>query len=237
MAAVVQMPAGGASNGHVLDSEARMFKFADGKGDGMADVKAYFGASSCGEYLSNFLPPLTWPVGRARAVAPPPPPRSRPAQPRPNANAHPPNRRNRRLPQLYGGGQFKETFTKDLVAGVTVGWRSNGPPPPAPSRCRAFPPRLRSPPTAASQVGCMLVPQSMAYALLAGMLPIDGLYAASIPLFIYPFFGTSRVQSVGPVVGVGPAPSSPFRRVKEARVFLPRLVRGPSLASVGTRAR
>eukprot|EP00501_MAST-03F_sp_TOSAG23-6_P002555 GSMAST32.ASY1.ANO1.2695.1 assembled CDS len=47
-------------------------------------------------------------------------------------------------------------------------------------------------------VGFMLVPQSMAYALLAGMNPIEGLWAASVPLFMYALFGTSRVQSVGP---------------------------------------
>ena len=45
----------------------------------------------------------------------------------------------------------------------------------------------------------MLIPQSMAYALLAG-LPIQvGLYAATIPLFVYAFWGTARSLAVGPV--------------------------------------
>ena len=45
----------------------------------------------------------------------------------------------------------------------------------------------------------MLVPQAMAYALLAG-LPIEvGLYASTIPIFVYAFWGTSRVLAVGPV--------------------------------------
>lgn len=48
-------------------------------------------------------------------------------------------------------------------------------------------------------VGVMLVPQGMAYGLLAGLPPIYGLYASIVPLFLYAFFGTSRQLSVGPV--------------------------------------
>ena len=48
-------------------------------------------------------------------------------------------------------------------------------------------------------VGTMLIPQGMAYALLAGLPPIVGLYASLVPLIIYPFFATSRQLSVGPV--------------------------------------
>ena len=45
----------------------------------------------------------------------------------------------------------------------------------------------------------MLIPQAMAYALLAG-LPIEvGLYASTIPVFVYAFWGTGRVLAVGPV--------------------------------------
>ena len=48
-------------------------------------------------------------------------------------------------------------------------------------------------------VAVMLVPQGMAYGLLAGLPPIYGLYAGIVPLFLYAFFGTSRQLSVGPV--------------------------------------
>lgn len=48
-------------------------------------------------------------------------------------------------------------------------------------------------------IGGMLVPQGMAYAKLAGMPPIHGLYAALLPAIIYAIFGTSRQLSVGPV--------------------------------------
>ncbi|MDA0714494.1 MAG: solute carrier family 26 protein [Bacteroidetes bacterium] len=48
-------------------------------------------------------------------------------------------------------------------------------------------------------VAIMLIPQGMAYALLAGLPPIYGLYAALVPLFIYPFIGSSPFLSVGPV--------------------------------------
>jgi SulP family sulfate permease len=47
-------------------------------------------------------------------------------------------------------------------------------------------------------VGVLLIPQGMAYGLLAGLPPIYGLYASIIPLFLYAFLGTSRQLSVGP---------------------------------------
>ena len=48
-------------------------------------------------------------------------------------------------------------------------------------------------------VTIMLVPQGMAYALLAGLPPQVGLYASILPLFIYGLLGTSRTLAVGPV--------------------------------------
>ena len=48
-------------------------------------------------------------------------------------------------------------------------------------------------------VAIMLVPQGMAYALLAGLPPQVGLYASILPLIIYGLMGTSRTLAVGPV--------------------------------------
>jgi len=48
-------------------------------------------------------------------------------------------------------------------------------------------------------VGVMLIPQGMAYSMIAGLPPIYGLYAAFIPQIIYSLFGTSRQLSVAPV--------------------------------------
>lgn len=48
-------------------------------------------------------------------------------------------------------------------------------------------------------VGVLLIPQSMAYATIAGLPAIYGLYASIIPLAIYAVFGTSRQLAIGPV--------------------------------------
>jgi sulfate permease, SulP family len=48
-------------------------------------------------------------------------------------------------------------------------------------------------------VAVMLVPQGMAYAALAGMPPVTGLYASIVPLLVYALLGTSRTLAVGPV--------------------------------------
>lgn len=52
---------------------------------------------------------------------------------------------------------------------------------------------------AALIVTVMLIPQSLAYAMLAGLPPEVGLYASIAPLILYAVFGTSRTLSVGPV--------------------------------------
>lgn len=48
-------------------------------------------------------------------------------------------------------------------------------------------------------VAIMLVPQGMAYALLAGLPPEVGLYASIVPLVFYGLLGSSRALAVGPV--------------------------------------
>lgn len=52
---------------------------------------------------------------------------------------------------------------------------------------------------AALIVTLMLIPQSLAYAMLAGLPPVTGLYASMLPLIAYTLFGTSRTLAVGPV--------------------------------------
>lgn len=52
---------------------------------------------------------------------------------------------------------------------------------------------------AAGIVTVMLIPQSLAYAMLAGLPPVIGLYASMLPLIVYAVFGSSRTLAVGPV--------------------------------------
>lgn len=52
---------------------------------------------------------------------------------------------------------------------------------------------------AAGIVTIMLIPQSLAYAMLAGLPPEIGLYASILPIVAYALFGTSRALAVGPV--------------------------------------
>ncbi|GAA5053758.1 solute carrier family 26 protein [Erythrobacter westpacificensis] len=61
---------------------------------------------------------------------------------------------------------------------------------------------LSSDMVAAVIVTIMLIPQSLAYALLAGLPPVVGLYASILPLVAYAIFGTSRTLAVGPVAVV-----------------------------------
>lgn len=48
-------------------------------------------------------------------------------------------------------------------------------------------------------VGIILIPQAMAYSVLAGLPPVYGLYASIVPLIIYAFLGSSRHLGMGPV--------------------------------------
>ncbi len=52
---------------------------------------------------------------------------------------------------------------------------------------------------AALIVTLMLIPQSLAYAMVAGLPPVYGLYASILPLFAYTLLGTSKTLAVGPV--------------------------------------
>ena len=58
---------------------------------------------------------------------------------------------------------------------------------------------LSSDMVAAIVVTIMLIPQSLAYAMLAGLPPEVGLYASIFPILAYALLGTSRTLAVGPV--------------------------------------
>lgn len=53
--------------------------------------------------------------------------------------------------------------------------------------------------TAGIITAILLVPQAMAYSILAGLPPEVGLYASIVPPILYAFFGSSRALAVGPV--------------------------------------
>ena len=69
---------------------------------------------------------------------------------------------------------------------------------------------------AALIVTIMLIPQSLAYALLAGLPPEAGIYASIVPIVLYAIFGTSRALAVGPVAVVSLLTASAIGQVAEA---------------------
>ena len=69
---------------------------------------------------------------------------------------------------------------------------------------------------AAVIVTIMLIPQSLAYALLAGLPPEAGIYASIAPIILYAIFGTSRALAVGPVAVVSLLTASAIGQVADA---------------------
>ncbi len=69
---------------------------------------------------------------------------------------------------------------------------------------------------AAVIVTIMLIPQSLAYALLAGLPPEAGIYASIAPIILYAIFGTSRALAVGPVAVVSLMTAAALGQVAEA---------------------
>ncbi len=68
---------------------------------------------------------------------------------------------------------------------------------------------------AAVVVTIMLIPQSLAYALLAGLPPEAGIYASILPIMLYAIFGSSRTLAVGPVAVVSLLTASAIGQVAE----------------------
>lgn len=81
-------------------------------------------------------------------------------------------------------------------------------------------------------VGVVLIPQGMAYALIAGLPPVYGLYAAVVPMAVYALLGSSRHMSVGPAAmaallvasGVAPLAGGDPGRYLTIAIFLSALV-------------
>jgi SulP family sulfate permease len=68
---------------------------------------------------------------------------------------------------------------------------------------------------AAVIVTIMLIPQSLAYALLAGLPAETGIYASIAPIVLYAIFGTSRALAVGPVAVVSLMTAAAIGRIAE----------------------
>jgi SulP family sulfate permease len=91
---------------------------------------------------------------------------------------------------------------------------------------------LRTDVFAGLTVGVVLIPQGMAYALIAGLPPVYGLYAAVVPMALYALLGTSRHMSVGPVAmaallvasGVAPLAAGDPARYVTIAIFLSGLI-------------
>lgn len=62
-------------------------------------------------------------------------------------------------------------------------------------------------------VAMMMIPQGMAYALVAGLPPVAGLYASIVPPLLYALFGTSSTQSVGPMAIISLMTASALARL------------------------
>lgn len=69
---------------------------------------------------------------------------------------------------------------------------------------------------AALIVTIMLIPQSLAYALLAGLPPEMGIYASIAPIVLYALFGASRALAVGPVAVVSLMTAASIGQIAEA---------------------
>ena len=71
----------------------------------------------------------------------------------------------------------------------------------------------------------MVIPQSLAYALLAGLPAVVGLYASILPQLVYTLFGTSRTLAIGPVAIIalmtGGRPILPWLRRAPSPIYRP----------------
>ena len=76
----------------------------------------------------------------------------------------------------------------------------------------------------------LLVPQGMAYAQLAGLPPVTGLYATLVPLVVYFLLGPSRILILGPDSAVAPLVAAAVIPVAAAGVLAERIALAGALA-------
>ncbi|KAL8670427.1 MAG: hypothetical protein Q9168_005039 [Polycauliona sp. 1 TL-2023] len=81
-------------------------------------------------------------------------------------------------------------------------------------------------------VGCVVVPQSMAYAKLAELAPQFGLYSSFMGVLIYWFFATSKDITIGPVAVMSTVTGNVVDRVKGTNPEIPGHVVASSLAVI-----
>ncbi len=91
---------------------------------------------------------------------------------------------------------------------------------------------LRNDLVAGLTTAILLVPQAMAYATLAGLPPVVGLYASTIPLLMYAWIGSSSVMAVGPVALVSLMTASALLPLKEAGASPPELLAAAGLLAL-----
>ncbi|KAI9355328.1 sulfate transporter N-terminal domain with GLY motif-domain-containing protein [Zopfochytrium polystomum] len=76
--------------------------------------------------------------------------------------------------------------------------------------------------TAGVTIATLVIPQAMAYAVLASLPPVYGLYAAIFPGIIYAFFGPSAFQNIGPfaviAMMISQTSSSAFEWIEQSQV-------------------
>ena len=83
-------------------------------------------------------------------------------------------------------------------------------------------------------VGVLVIPQSLGYAVLAGLPPVYGLYAAIVPVVVYAWLGSSNVQAVGPVAITAIMTASSLHSFAEAGSTQYALMASLLAAMVGT---
>lgn len=71
-----------------------------------------------------------------------------------------------------------------------------------------------------TMMGILVIPQSLGYAVLAGLPPIVGLYSAIVPTLVYAYVGASSVQALGPVAITAIMTSGALAHIADSAQYL-----------------